>query len=45
MIAFPAWYEDAVCASVGGDFWFPEKGGDSGKEAKKVCASCPVASQ
>ena len=44
-IPMPDWYEAAVCAEIGGDFWYPEKGGDCGKDAKKICATCPVASQ
>ena len=37
----PAWTSDALCAQVDGDLFFPEKGGSS-KEAKKVCAECPI---
>lgn len=36
-----SWHEDALCASVGDDLWFPEKG-ESPKEAMKICRSCPV---
>lgn len=35
------WRDSAACASVGGDFWFPEKGGSTA-EAKTVCRRCPV---
>lgn len=35
------WYKDALCAQIGGDDWFPEKGGST-LAAKKVCAKCPV---
>lgn len=35
-----AW-QDALCAQVGGDLWFPEKGG-SNTAAKRICAACPV---
>lgn len=42
-IPMPDWYADAVCASVGDDYWFPEKGGTT-RHAMKVCATCPVAS-
>jgi WhiB family redox-sensing transcriptional regulator len=42
-IPMPDWYESAVCASVGDDYWYPEKGGTP-RHAKKVCAECPVAS-
>jgi WhiB family transcriptional regulator, redox-sensing transcriptional regulator len=36
-----SWQDQAVCAEVGGDFWFPEKGGST-REPKKVCHACPV---
>ena len=35
------WMDDAACAEVGGDLWFPEKGGAT-KDAKTICAACPV---
>ena len=35
------WARDALCAQVGGDEWFPEKGSSS-REARAVCARCPV---
>lgn len=38
------WHEHALCAQIGGDWWFPEKG-DSVLPAKRVCANCPVATQ
>lgn len=31
----------ALCAQVGDEFWFPEKGGST-KEAKKICFQCEV---
>ncbi len=37
----PEWHQEALCAQVGGDWWFPEKGGQA-KEAQQVCAKCPV---
>lgn len=37
----PEWTLDAVCAQVDGDLFFPEKGGST-REAKRVCAGCPV---
>lgn len=40
-IPMPDWYEAAVCASVDGELWFPEQGSNS-REAKKICAACPV---
>lgn len=36
------WHLDALCAQVDSEAFFPEKGG-SVKEAKAVCARCPVA--
>lgn len=35
------WREDAVCARVDGDFWYPEVGGTN-RRAKAMCRSCPV---
>ena len=42
----PSEYEAPLCASVGGDFWFPEKetGGSNSTEmvmAKSICRQCP----
>jgi WhiB family redox-sensing transcriptional regulator len=36
-----SWQDLALCAEVGDDFWFPEKGGST-REAKRVCRSCEV---
>lgn len=38
---FPAWMEDALCAQVDTEIFFPEKGGDP-RPARKVCDACPV---
>lgn len=35
------WQDRALCAQVGFDIFFPEKGGST-HEAKQVCGSCPV---
>jgi WhiB family redox-sensing transcriptional regulator len=35
------WMQDAKCAEVGGDIWYPEKG-ESTADAKRVCLECPV---
>lgn len=35
------WMRRALCAEVGGDYWFPNKG-DTTIEAKAICARCPV---
>lgn len=36
-----AWQDRALCAEVGDDFWFPEKGGKVAA-AKRVCVACEV---
>jgi WhiB family redox-sensing transcriptional regulator len=41
VIDVPAWTDEARCAEVGGDEFFPEKGGSS-RKAKKVCMTCEV---
>ena len=38
------WMDDAACAEVGGDLWFPEKGGST-KDAKRICGGCDVREQ
>jgi WhiB family redox-sensing transcriptional regulator len=38
------WMAEALCAQIGTDDWFPEKG-DNPKPAQRVCAACPVAAQ
>lgn len=38
------WQIGAPCASVGGDMWFPEKGG-SLLAAKSICGGCDVRQQ
>lgn len=35
------WTEDALCAQIGGDEWFPEIG-DGAAAAKRICNMCPV---
>jgi WhiB family redox-sensing transcriptional regulator len=39
----PRFYENPACATVGGDFWFPEKTSDLTDIAlaKSICGSCP----
>ena len=42
----PRFYEDPACASVGGDFWFPENDASSRNTievatAKSICRRCP----
>jgi len=41
MLEPPAWTADAVCASTDPELFYPEKGGST-REAKKICAGCPV---
>lgn len=38
------WMQQAACAQVGGDLWFPEKG-ESTADAKRVCFSCSVSAE
>ena len=35
------WQDDALCAQVDHEIFFPPKGG-SAREARKVCRACPV---
>lgn len=35
------WQDDALCAQTYPDAFFPDKGGST-REAKQVCAACPV---
>ncbi len=35
------WRDSAACAGVDPELHFPEKGGST-REAKRICASCPV---
>lgn len=37
----PDWMNDALCAQVGGDLWFPPQGGYC-REAHAICDRCPV---
>lgn len=40
------WVENALCAQVGGDLWFAEKGDWATTiRAKLVCRRCPVREQ
>ena len=38
------WQDEALCAQVDPDLWFPEKG-ESSRRARQVCRSCPVATE
>lgn len=35
------WVKGALCAQVGGDFWFPENN-ENPYDAKRICKACPV---
>lgn len=35
------WRQDALCRNVSPEVFFPPKGGSS-REAKRICALCPV---
>lgn len=37
----PEWTYSALCLQVDADLFYPEKGGST-REAKRICASCPV---
>lgn len=37
----PAWMEQALCAQVDPDLWFPDKGA-AATQARKICGRCPV---
>lgn len=37
------WTVDALCARVGGDWWFASKGDNEAvRQAKAICRRCPV---
>jgi WhiB family redox-sensing transcriptional regulator len=36
------WMQDASCAQVGGDAWFPEGRGSHNEDAIKICGNCPA---
>jgi len=38
------WRDRALCAQVGGDWWFPEAN-KKAPEAKAICQACPVRAQ
>lgn len=35
------WREQALCAQIGGEFWFPHEG-HTAPDAKRICRRCPV---
>jgi WhiB family redox-sensing transcriptional regulator len=36
------WAAQGLCREVDGDLWFPEQGNGSARQAKEICAQCPV---
>lgn len=43
LVRRPEWQDDALCAEIGLELFFPEKGESwHMRHAKKVCADCPV---
>lgn len=42
----PAWMDEADCAGIGSDWWYPrareDRASEIGREAKRVCRNCPV---
>jgi len=40
----PAWHRRAACRGVGPNVFFPQRGGN-GREARAICARCPVTEQ
>ena len=39
----PSWHDDAACASIDPELWFPEVGAAASTgAARAVCAACPV---
>ena len=39
------WHTQALCRDYPSSWWFPEVGGVQAREAKAVCAVCPVATE
>jgi len=40
----PAWHRRAACRGIGPSTFFPKRGGN-GREARAICARCPVTEQ
>ncbi len=38
----PYWHQDAACAQVGGDWWFPEPHSHIPAPVIDICAACPA---
>lgn len=43
-VTYPEWMTAGVCAQIDPETWFPDKGGST-REAKAMCARCPVAAE
>jgi len=43
-LGIPSWQDQALCAEVDTEIFFPEKGGST-REAKQVCRGCEVRAQ
>ena len=41
VVELPAWMDEARCAEVDPEIFFPEKGGST-RHAKKICMACEV---
>jgi WhiB family redox-sensing transcriptional regulator len=41
---YPDWFEHALCSQTDSESFYPNPG-ESTRPARKVCASCPVATQ
>jgi WhiB family redox-sensing transcriptional regulator len=41
IVAPPEWMAEGLCAQVDPELFYPDKGGST-REAKQVCAGCPV---
>lgn len=41
MLSDDRWWEQALCAEIDPELWYPTKGG-SVREAKRMCRRCPV---
>jgi len=40
-----SWEDDALCAEVATDMFFPDKAGGNAANARTICRVCPVAAQ
>lgn len=40
-LEYPKWMDQGLCGQTDPEAWFPEKGGST-RDAKRMCARCPV---